>query len=217
MKFSIKILTIIILIFILGCSSSEEVFVPMEKISDQGKILSIGDFKSTGFKKSNEYNVEELTGATSAFYGFMKNELGDPEDYELRFYSNHNDAVNLGTKFAENIVGENACISKDCSMWLENLNQRTHLEGGRNNTWNGTKAAKYNNYVIYNNLILFPINFPRFIIFHECEKISPSDPAYSFVIAAIGPPGDSDGYGSTPIHLVISKPNLFLASLLSRI
>ena len=67
----------------------------------------------------------------------------------------NNDAVNLGTKFAENIVGEDACISKDCSMWLENLNQRTHLEGGRNNTWNGTKAAKYNNYVIYNNLILF--------------------------------------------------------------
>ena len=25
----------------------------------------------------------------------MKNELGDPEDYELRFYSSHNDAVNL--------------------------------------------------------------------------------------------------------------------------
>ena len=155
MKFSIKILTIIILIFILGCSSKEEVFVPMEKISDQGKILSLDDFKSTGFKKSNEYNVEGLAGAVSAFYGFMKNELGDPEDYELRFYSSHNDAVNLGTKFAENIVGEDACISKDCSMWLENLNQRTHLEGGRNNTWNGTKAAKYNNYVIYNNLILF--------------------------------------------------------------
>ena len=58
MKYSIKLLTIILLIFILGCSSSEEVFVPMEKISDQGKILSIGDFKSTGFKKSNEYNVE---------------------------------------------------------------------------------------------------------------------------------------------------------------
>ena len=150
-----KFLIAIIFVLILGCSSNEEVFVPMDKISDQGKILSIDDLKSTGFKKSNEYNVEELPGASSAFYGFMKNELGDPEDYELRFYSNHNDAVNLGTKYADNIVGENACISKDCSLWLENLNQRTHLEGGRNNTWNGTKAAKYNNYVIYNNMILF--------------------------------------------------------------
>ena len=155
MKFFSKILISSFLLFAFACSPSEEVFVPMEKISDQGKILSIGDFKSTGFKKSNEYNVEDLTGATSAFYGFMKNELGDPEDYELRFYSSHNDAINLGTKFAENIVGDDACISKDCSMWLENLNQRTHLEGGRNNTWNGTKAPKYNNYVIYNNLILF--------------------------------------------------------------
>tara|TARA_B100000214_G_scaffold142183_1_gene101730 strand:+ start:1179 stop:1724 length:546 start_codon:yes stop_codon:yes gene_type:complete len=155
MRYLIKLLTFIILIFIVGCSSNEEVFVPMEKISDQGKILSIGDFKSTGFKKSNEYNVDELPGAISAYYGFMKNEFGDPEDYELRFYSNHIDAVNLGIKYADNIVGEDACISKDCSMWLENLNQRTHLEGGRNNTWNGTKAAKYDSYVIYNNLILF--------------------------------------------------------------
>jgi len=155
MKNLIKFLLITSVLFAFACSSSEEVFVPMDKISDQGKLLSLDDFKSTGFKKSNEYNVKELPGAISAFYGFMKNELGDPEDYELRFYSSHNDAVNLGTKYADNIVGENACISKDCSLWLENLNQRTHLEGGRNNTWNGTKAAKYNNYVIYNNMILF--------------------------------------------------------------
>ena len=155
MKFFSKILISSFLLFALSCSSSEEVFVPMEKISDQGKILSIGEFKPMGFKKSNEYNVDELPGATSAFYGFMKNELGDPEDYELRFYSTHSDAIELGTKYADNIVGENGCIKKECSLWLEDLNQRTHLEGGRNNTWNGTKAAKYNNYVIYNNLILF--------------------------------------------------------------
>ena len=155
MKFFSKILISSFLLFALSCSSSEEVFVPIEKISDQGKILSIGEFKPMGFKKSNEYNVDELPGATSAFYGFMKNELGDPEDYELRFYSTHSDAIELGTKYADNIVGENGCIKKECSLWLEDLNQRTHLEGGRNNTWNGTKAAKYNNYVIYNNLILF--------------------------------------------------------------
>jgi len=155
MKFFSKVLISSFLLFALSCSSSEEVFVPMEKISDQGKILSIGEFKPMGFKKSNEYNVDELPGAKSAFYGFMKNELGDPEDYELRFYSTHSDAIELGTKYADNIVGENGCIKKECSLWLEDLNQRTHLEGGRNNTWNGTKAAKYNNYVIYNNLILF--------------------------------------------------------------
>ena len=37
-----------------------------------------------GFKKSNEYNVDELPGANSAFYGFIKNELGDSDDYEIR-------------------------------------------------------------------------------------------------------------------------------------
>ena len=81
-------------------------------------------------------------------------DLGNPEDYEVRFYNNHQDAVQLGAKYADNITGEGACIKKSCSLWTENLNQRVHLEGGRNNTWNGTPDTKYMNYVIHNNLIL---------------------------------------------------------------
>ena len=45
MKILSKILIINFLLFAIACSSSEEVFIPMEKISDQGKIFSIGDFK----------------------------------------------------------------------------------------------------------------------------------------------------------------------------
>ena len=75
MKNLFKFLLITSVLFAFACSSSEEVFVPMDKISDQGKLLSLDDFKSTGFKKSNEYNVKELPGAISAFYGFMKMNL----------------------------------------------------------------------------------------------------------------------------------------------
>ena len=60
----------------------------------------------------------------------------------------------MGVKYADNITGENACLKKDCSLWTENLNQRIHLEGGRNDTWNTTPDTKYMNYVIHNNLIL---------------------------------------------------------------
>ena len=68
MKNLIKFLLITSVLFAFACSSSEEVFVPMDKISDQGKLLSLDDFKSTGFKKSNEYNVKELPGAISVSY-----------------------------------------------------------------------------------------------------------------------------------------------------
>ena len=157
MKFLSKFLIVSFLVIGLSCSPNEEVFAPMDKISDQGKSYSIEDFKSMGFKKSNEYNVEGLPGATSAFYGFIKNELGESEDYEVRLYSNHNDAVELGTKYADNIVGEDACVKKDCSLWLENLNQRQQIDGGPSimESMAGTRNAKYKDYVIYNNLILF--------------------------------------------------------------
>ena len=157
MKFLSKFLILFFLIIGFACSSSEEVFVPMDKISDQGKKYSIEDFKLMGFKKSNEYNVDELPGANSAFYVFIKNELGDSDDYEIRFYDNHYDALELGTKYADNIVGEDACVKKDCSLWLEDLNQRLQIDGGPAimESMAGTRNAKYKNYVIYNNLILF--------------------------------------------------------------
>ncbi len=78
------------------------------------------DFKLLGFKKSKEYKVDDLPGATSAYYGFIKNKL-DPDDdkidYEIRFYPSHTDAVQQGTKYAENIVGVDGCVSKDCALW----------------------------------------------------------------------------------------------------
>ena len=51
MKNLIKFLLITSVLFAFACSSSEEVFVPMDKISDQGKLLSLDDFITTGFKK----------------------------------------------------------------------------------------------------------------------------------------------------------------------
>ena len=157
MKFLSKFLILLFLIIGFGCFSNEEVFVPMDKILDQGENYSIEDFKLIGFKKSIEYNVDELPAANSAFYGFVKNELGDSEDYEIRFYNNHYDAVELGTKYADNIVGEDACVKKDCSLWLEDLNQRQQIDGGPAimESMAGTRNAKYKNYVIFNNLILF--------------------------------------------------------------
>tara|TARA_B100001996_G_scaffold86878_2_gene64271 strand:- start:2188 stop:2691 length:504 start_codon:yes stop_codon:yes gene_type:complete len=137
------------LLTILSCSTEEVLPPPIEKISDTGSIFSIQNIKDIGFKNNNEYKVDELPGAVSAFFGFIKNDLGEPEDYEIRFYENHSDAVELGIKYADNVTGETGCISKDCSLWTEGLKHRIQMHDL------GTLHPKYMTYVVYNNFILF--------------------------------------------------------------
>ena len=61
------------------------------KVTNNNVILSISDFKSAGFKSLREYkSVEEVSLLSSAFHGIYKK-----MDYELRFYDNHEDAINL--------------------------------------------------------------------------------------------------------------------------
>ena len=110
----------------ISCSSEAD-FVPIEKITNSGIIYSNDDFKKIGFKESISYEVSDLPNVITAHYGFIKNELSKPEDYEIRFYANHQDAVKIGTKYAENITGENGCIRKECSLWIKNLKHRQKI------------------------------------------------------------------------------------------
>ena len=148
------------IMFILGfyltliSCASEEIITPIEKITDSKIKYEVTDFEKIGFKKSTKYSVENLPGATSAYFGFIKNLQGKPEDYEIRFYSTHLNAIKEGTKYADNVTGEDGCIKKECSLWTEDLKQRQHLEGGLHDTWNGTPSPKYLTYVIHGNLIL---------------------------------------------------------------
>jgi len=139
---------IIVLFFILSCAIQEEVTVPVEKVTDSGKNFSIEDLKKIGFKLNHEYKVEDLPSAVSAYFGFIKNNLGEPEDYEIRFYTNHSDAVQQGKKYVDNATGENGCISKDCALWKEDLKHRIQMHDL------GTLHPKYMDYVVHNNFIL---------------------------------------------------------------
>ena len=145
----ILLITLLILVFACGeetSSSSEN--TPVKKITDSGKKFSIENLKKIGFKQNYEYKVEDLPGAVSAYFGFMKNDLGEPEDYEIRFYSNHSDAVQKGKQNVDNATGENGCISKDCALWKEDLKHRIQMYDL------GTLYPKYMNYVVHNNFIL---------------------------------------------------------------
>jgi hypothetical protein len=151
----------ITLILVMGCGSGEsnELTPIADQVTDTDQIFSIEDFKSVGFKKSKEYKVDELPGATSAFYGFIKNKL-DPDDqkidYELRFYANHADAVQIGTEYVENATGEDGCITKKCALWTPDLKHRQFLAErlGNAHAGNGQPKAKYISYLIYGNMIM---------------------------------------------------------------
>ena len=53
-----------------------------------------------------EYNVEGLTAATGAWFGWWRVGGGDPMDFEVRFYRSHEDAVEYGTPFAKEASGK---------------------------------------------------------------------------------------------------------------
>ena len=153
------------ILLLLSCSSGEELPEPIEKITDSGIIFSIQEIKEMGFKKNHEYKVDDLPGAVSAYFGFIKNDLGDPEDYEIRFYNNHSDAIELGIKYTDNVTGENGCISKDCALWEEGLKHRIRMSDL------GTLHPKYMSYIVYNNFILMCPGYDEGDALSKCTSI----------------------------------------------
>ena len=102
-------------IFIISCSSgsanSEQDLIEQAypKVTNNNGILSISDFKSAGFKSLREYKtVEEVPLLSSAFHGIFKK-----MDYELRFYNNHQDALNQGSEDANLVTGKESTVTGD--------------------------------------------------------------------------------------------------------
>ena len=55
---------------ILSCGESGASEKQLDVITNTEKIYSFDDLKNMGFKKNREYDVEELTGASEAYFGF---------------------------------------------------------------------------------------------------------------------------------------------------
>ena len=83
----------------------------------------------------------------------------------MRFYDNHDAALKFGKKYAENISGENGCISKECSLWQEGLKDRIQMHDL------GTLHPKYMSYYIYNNLILFCLGYDENEARNNCNFV----------------------------------------------
>ncbi len=141
---------------IFACGSSENA-ESLEIVTPSEQIFSLDDFTSVGYKKNRTYDVSELPGATGAWFGFWKNE-GESNDFEIRIYSSHEDAVSMGENLAAEVAGNDALIGKDEATWQEGSKDRRQVGGGVDKGSLGLQATgifpKYGNYAIYGNVIL---------------------------------------------------------------
>ena len=142
----------------------------LKQVFDEKKVYSSKDFFDSGFQEYKEYNVSKLTGAKEAWYGYWGPDEDSVRYYELRFYPDHSTALSDGTPFAEDATGVDANLNRKNSMWRagltdRKLSQTKMVYGGETKvhvTGDGT-IPKYQEYVIYNNLILL------------CEGVDPKD------------------------------------------
>ena len=149
-----------------GGGSSSEADVPRVVASD--RTYTIEDFRSaTGVKVVKDYDVDELPGATEAW-----NAIYNQLDYEVRFYGSHDAAVADGTLYADSVTGEDAVVTGDEVLWEEGKKDRRKCSRAAQTPHSScTYSARYLEYVIRGNMILFCEGDESSEAFENCENL----------------------------------------------
>ena len=128
----------------------------LPKILDPGQVFTFDDLLAAGFKKGREYNVEGLVKATSAYYGFYGLDPYNRQEYEVRFYESHADALEYGIPMADEVTGEGAMLRDDNVTWNEGLKDRRQCLGlgTHSHHTHSCNTAKHADYVVRGNFIL---------------------------------------------------------------
>ncbi len=112
-----RITTLCLLIFgslmISACGGDNNSDIVFNQIVETETIYQVDDLKSLGIKKGKTYKVEGLNKATDAIFAFYKKPgAKEAKEYEIRFYENHNDAIEFGISMAKERVGPDAKLKK---------------------------------------------------------------------------------------------------------
>ena len=124
-----------------------------QKVTVSDQVFTFDDLAAAGFKKQKEYNVEGLTAATGAWFGWWRPPEGGPVDCEVRFYASHEDAVEYGTPFAEEASGKDAVINSGEATWQEDVRDRRTIIGSITSDGGGS-GPKYGDYAIFGNMVM---------------------------------------------------------------
>ena len=171
---SLFLLGLLLTILTSACSetsdTNDEQSQQFPKITDTERLFTAEDFLSIGFKQSKEYDVAELPEAISAIYGFWKPGGGESVDYEIRFYTSHDDAVTKGTFFADEVTGPDGAVSDKDVTWKEGTRDR-RTSGFTSNGGGGSLAVKYADYIIHSNIIMLCQGRDKDQSLERCESI----------------------------------------------
>lgn len=125
------------------------------QVSDSGVIYTLDDLMAIGFKLSRTYPLDGLPGASDAVFGFWRIPKGDPVDYEVRFYKNHEDAVLLGKAIAEEGSGDDAILDDTEATYPHGAKDRRVVVGfGGGGGQSSGIGPKYGDYAIFDNLVV---------------------------------------------------------------
>ena len=170
-----KLLFLILTVMLLSCSQENELneYTEIERILNADSLFTIEDFKNIGFKINKEYDITDLDESTGAWFGFWKNNLDKPIDYELRFYPSQQVAIDMGVSFTEEVIGEGAVLKKSTSSWKEGIQDR---RSRNNSSMSGSEAnsvrAKYLDYFINGNVIILCSGLDLNYATQNCSQLS---------------------------------------------
>ncbi len=139
-----------------GSAPASQPLAGFQKVRPGGHTYTVDEVVLAGFKKSKEYDVAGLTGATAAIYGFYGADPYNRQEYEVRFYASHDDAVKLGVPMAEESVGPNAKLTEEEATWDDGLKERRECQGNiRGSHHVGLcLTAKHQDFAVLGNMVV---------------------------------------------------------------
>lgn len=136
---------------LIACGDSTTTEESYKRVIPTDKTFTINDFEAAGIKTTRQYDVTDLPSATDAWFGFRRVSGTDPTEFEMRFYPDHDAAINEGVSFAEDATGKDANLVSTNAAWVEGIQDRsTRFPFGAGYTIN----AKYLDYFVYGNTVL---------------------------------------------------------------
>jgi hypothetical protein len=120
------------------------------RVFAESRIYSIADLTTAGMKVLNEYEVKEFPGALTAYHGAF-NKI----EYEARFYTSHDDAVQQGAGPADEVSGPDAVVTGDNVKYQEGATHRRLCSRAAQTPHSGCSySARYGDYIIKGNMVL---------------------------------------------------------------
>ena len=127
-----------------------------------------------GFKKSKSYDIAGLRDATAAIYGFFGTDPYNRRELEIRFYPDHETALDSGVDFADEATGPIAILTSSAQRWDEGITQRRACRANTRGSHHTGRcdAAKYGDYIVLGNLIVLCEGLDSDTALANCNKFA---------------------------------------------